>query len=415
MEYLSHYHALNTTSNEALPHKFYKNIDWKEPSFKSSETSIFKDFGIEKDMLIKKIGKERTYNKANHFRALLDILEDRSSFVGSFSLVATSIFEKNYKKEDFFEKVLLLYDVPHWDFIADNMLQTFSEDWIDFIKNNKNVSPKLLSEIFPHLETTPLCEEKIDLAKQFIAYMGEKNRHDFILNGALALKLCYDFPIKPSKIEIMAKNSSTNYELMEEFCASIGYTLKVRKPDKNVLLLGLLGAYELKFNTEKKVLSVFQAPSPTPEQVGKFHKSFFLPFSSSLQNDKFKTKYKTFKIEIFMMLLIDEYNEKGYDIERLYCLSYLYNNYKDKIKGIREIFMDFVRKYGLSHFNNILKTHNHSLIEKKLLISEFIKALEDEKYADHPIYSIQFYETEDLAILEKYLAELNEENKEVQL
>ena len=75
MLYITGIHALN------LPCKLYTcgdwhstSIDWSSPNIADSEKSIYGDYGIEKNVKINFLDSNKTYNVANHIRALLDLM-----------------------------------------------------------------------------------------------------------------------------------------------------------------------------------------------------------------------------------------------------------------------------------------------------------------------------------------------------
>ena len=106
------------------------SLNWQNISLLESEGSLFGDYGIEKN---KKIPEHNdTYNVANHIRALLDLL-----YIGNFTVPQGMnndfICNDKYDKE-IFDKVILMYNLPHFNKIDEFMTKEYLEKWVNYKK-----------------------------------------------------------------------------------------------------------------------------------------------------------------------------------------------------------------------------------------------------------------------------------------
>ena len=127
MKYISGLYALN------LPCKLYTTGDWHTSSLDwdniilyDTETSVFRDYGIETDRSIP--DHDKMYNIANHIRAILDLISEKkfdliSNFRNDF------ICNDIYTEEIFSQVKKLLPDVAINDFMNKNYGRTWRK-WI---------------------------------------------------------------------------------------------------------------------------------------------------------------------------------------------------------------------------------------------------------------------------------------------
>lgn len=112
MLYLSGIHALNIEDSLDTCGDWHTSaLLWEQLNLAESETTIFKDWGIEHN---KKVPEhDELYNVANTLRAILDLMVDNhlcylKGFRDDF------ICTDKYNKE-FFEQVIKLKDNPNWE------------------------------------------------------------------------------------------------------------------------------------------------------------------------------------------------------------------------------------------------------------------------------------------------------------
>lgn len=138
MKYLSGIHALNIPCNLETCGDWHQSaIKWNDldDKLKESSDSIFKDYGIQKNITLTFLEGQPTYNVANHIRACLDLISE-----GNFSLVQGMnrdfIVNNAYDKE-IFEKVYLLNHLPIWNNIDSFMGKEYKMKWLKY-KEEKN-------------------------------------------------------------------------------------------------------------------------------------------------------------------------------------------------------------------------------------------------------------------------------------
>lgn len=102
--------------------------------FKESNESVFLDYGIETQRPIPQ--NDGLFSIANHLRAILDYLEN-NTLLGMKDLRNSFICVEKYDYE-FFDKVLLLNNLPHWPEIDHLMCFEFYRKWLNY-RRNKNV------------------------------------------------------------------------------------------------------------------------------------------------------------------------------------------------------------------------------------------------------------------------------------
>lgn len=131
MLYLSGIFALNVKGSLETCGDWHSSLlNWNSIELVESEDSFFKDWGIERGIPI----PERTgkFNVANTLRAVLDLmLENRLSYLSGFrnNFFGTDIYDK-----EFFDKVLELRFLNHWDEIDSLMKIEFRLKWDVYVK-----------------------------------------------------------------------------------------------------------------------------------------------------------------------------------------------------------------------------------------------------------------------------------------
>lgn len=131
MRYVTGIHALNTEcSLETTGGWHMSALQWHSPTEADTETTKFKDWGIEYGNIPTEEGTLKTVPKANHLRALLDILAGDVST----PIEAIKFFRNNYLGTDkyddiLFEKVTELKDSENWSDIYTLMAKEYGRKW----------------------------------------------------------------------------------------------------------------------------------------------------------------------------------------------------------------------------------------------------------------------------------------------
>ncbi len=356
MEYLSNIFSFDERTDNEM-----SAVDFKE-----SNTSIFKEYGIERDILIEIFGLERTYNKANAKRAILDILEDGWSIDIEAKiklLLKESLQEDSFY--DFFKRVYTLKKIKHWNNISLLMREVFYFKWIEFLKakNVKNIQPVCQSIAVGQ----ELPEGEVERAKHLARHMFENWGHTFALVGALGLQYFYDFPLKSDIVEIFLRKDGC-YRELEEYCKDNEYSLLMEQSK----VASKYGIYELEINAEQRRL-IFKEVYPYSENEGKLltlTQNTIMAYSMRVAR-KTRRNIPVLCFEHQCMLMLELYLHRKEDIELLYQLCLL-TNYENRYK--KEIY-PFLKSLGVEHLDYIVRQYSHPFIEKSALIREFIKAL----------------------------------------
>lgn len=137
MRYITGIHALNLNcSLDTCGDWHQAAIQWKKPTLKESENSIFKDYGIEKNKHVPENPGE--WFIANTLRAALDILEDSSDprFGLIQGLKEDFICNDKYTLE-LFNNVIKLKEKSNWDNINSFMKKEYMWEWDNFLKGKE--------------------------------------------------------------------------------------------------------------------------------------------------------------------------------------------------------------------------------------------------------------------------------------
>ncbi len=134
MEYLSGMHALNISCDLDTSGDWHQsNYKWQNLEFYESESTLFKDYGIENN---KKLPNGVVANVANHIRASLDLIVSKK-----FNLISgfkdDFICNSKYHNE-IFCKIIMLKNQQNWDDINKFMTDEFMGEWIEFLKGETN-------------------------------------------------------------------------------------------------------------------------------------------------------------------------------------------------------------------------------------------------------------------------------------
>lgn len=134
MLYISGIHALNIEDSlETCGDWHTSALQWERIDLLDSDKTIFKDWGIETDKSIPE--HDELYNVANTLRAILDLMVKGSTgYLKGFrdDFICTDIYN-----QEFFEKVVVLRDLPHWNDINNLMKREFMFEWDNFVSHNK--------------------------------------------------------------------------------------------------------------------------------------------------------------------------------------------------------------------------------------------------------------------------------------
>lgn len=140
MKYITGTHALNLQCSLDTCGDWHTSaLKWVNIQFKNSDTSRFKDWGIESGHEIP--DNDGVYYVANHIRALLDLLED-----GKFS-VARGMREDFICNEMYtpmvLEMVWELRDLAHWESIDKFMKREYRITWLEFKERIRDGTERL--------------------------------------------------------------------------------------------------------------------------------------------------------------------------------------------------------------------------------------------------------------------------------
>ena len=134
MLYISGIHALNIEDSlETCGDWHTSALQWERIDLLDSDKTIFKDWGIETDKSIPE--HDELYNVANTLRAILDLMVKGSTrYLKGFrdDFICTDRYN-----QEFFEKVVVLRDLPHWNDINNLMKREFMFEWDNFVSHNK--------------------------------------------------------------------------------------------------------------------------------------------------------------------------------------------------------------------------------------------------------------------------------------
>ena len=104
-------------------------MDWSNPTISNSETSVFKEWGLEGPKSVPDNSKK--YYVANHIRACLDLMEKgQTRFL--YGMRDDFICNDNYSRV-IFEKVIQLKDSCYWLDINNLMIHEYRMQWLGFI------------------------------------------------------------------------------------------------------------------------------------------------------------------------------------------------------------------------------------------------------------------------------------------
>ena len=133
MKYLSDMHALNIECELETCGDWHQScMDWDNINncLRESDDSVFGDYGIEQDKVLKFLNDKPIYNVANHIRACLDLIAD-----GNFGLAQGMredfICTRKYDNE-IFEKIMLLKSSESWEKIDAFMGKEYMMRWLNY-------------------------------------------------------------------------------------------------------------------------------------------------------------------------------------------------------------------------------------------------------------------------------------------
>lgn len=130
MEYLTGMKALNVPCCLNTTGDWHLNcFNWNKNELVNSSSSIFKDYGIEKN---KKLPNGKITNVANHIRACLDMLE-QGAFTKVQGMKNDFICTDEYN-EKIFSLVLKLQSSSDWVKINDFMKRECKLLWIQYLE-----------------------------------------------------------------------------------------------------------------------------------------------------------------------------------------------------------------------------------------------------------------------------------------
>ena len=135
MLYITGIHALNLPCKLNTCGDWHStSIDWSSPNIADSEKSIYGDYGIEKNVKINFLDSNKTYNVANHIRALLDLML-QNKFNIAQGMSHDFICNDDYTNE-IFKKVSAMKQCSNWKQVDKFMSNEYMMVWLQFKKAN---------------------------------------------------------------------------------------------------------------------------------------------------------------------------------------------------------------------------------------------------------------------------------------
>lgn len=132
MIYLTGMYALNTPCSLNTTGDWHRCcFDWTHPEYAESTGSIWGDYGIERNASIPMLGI--TGNKANHIRAILDLLA-QSRFSEAQGMADDFICTNEYDL-DIFNQVLKLRSAANWAKVCSFMYHEYQGEWRKFLES----------------------------------------------------------------------------------------------------------------------------------------------------------------------------------------------------------------------------------------------------------------------------------------
>lgn len=137
MLYLSGIHALNLPCSLLTCGDWHTSgINWNNIVLLNSNKSIFGEYGIEQGKVIPE--SKKTFNVANHIRALLDLLAQ-----GRYSVAQgmnKDFICNDLYTEEIFQKVSLMKTLKNWPEIDRFMGREYYSKWLKY-KERENLWP----------------------------------------------------------------------------------------------------------------------------------------------------------------------------------------------------------------------------------------------------------------------------------
>lgn len=137
MQYITGIHALNIPCHLDTCGDWHSTaIQWDDPTIDESKSSIFGDYGIEKNVQVPFLDNQKKYNVANHIRALLDLMTENK--LGIVQGMRDSYICNDDYTQEIFDKVILLKKNDNWKEIDQLMSKEYMMKWIKFKGEHNN-------------------------------------------------------------------------------------------------------------------------------------------------------------------------------------------------------------------------------------------------------------------------------------
>lgn len=131
MKYITGQQALNIPCSISTCGDWHaSSMDWSTLTFRESEDSIYKDWGIEGPKTIKYV--DGAYYVANDLRAILDFLETGN--IGAATRMREDYICTDKYDEELFEQVYKLRTFPFWEEIDTLMRSEYYMKWMEFLQ-----------------------------------------------------------------------------------------------------------------------------------------------------------------------------------------------------------------------------------------------------------------------------------------
>ena len=351
MKYITGIHALNLSCSLETCGDWHRSaLQWEHPNIKESETSFYKDYGLESNHKIPE--HDEYFTIANTIRALLDLLYDRR-FPIAQGMNEDFICNDKYDDE-IFNKVYEMKELDYWDEIDLFMQKEYRTKWLKF-KQNKNIT--LINTNFRKKITSNYSEKHTSVIKDFLVQLNNFS-DQYVLKGGTALALCYNLNRFSENIDLDSFDKRSIFDFVEKYAILNNYTYRIVKNTNTATMFMLHYGGKNAFGDEPLKIEISHRAEPNPNNTTKI-------------ND-----ILVYTINRLASLKAKAYLQRD-KIRDLFDLTFIYNNQKDNLdEKILEDIKDVVGQKGLEQFDYLVSLEDDDSIDTSLLKTEFLKMYE---------------------------------------
>ena len=129
MQYITGIWALNLTCSLDTCGDWHQScLDWTKPTLHDSDSSIYGEYGIERNIQIPL--NHKRFNVANHLRAVLDMLVENPNT--SLYRFRDEFVSTNKYDQEFMGKIWEARILPNWKDIEEIVVHDYLMDWVNF-------------------------------------------------------------------------------------------------------------------------------------------------------------------------------------------------------------------------------------------------------------------------------------------